>query len=302
MLVTEILITAALGFGAGVLGGLAGVGGSMLILPGLHAIFSREGEPAIHHLYMAAAMMTNIFVALPAARRHARSGTVRHDLIKPLIFSTIIFMLAGVALSNVLQGEWLKQLLALFIAGYCAVNIRRLLRKHAEPPAGHGSATNRTLWICGGTTGFVGGLLGLGGGVLLVPLLQVLARVGLRESIATSSSVIWISATFGAAGKVATIGQHGYTLPDVLLLVVLLAPGAIAGSLVGAYLTHKLPIRAVRLAITLVLLGAATKLLGLWGNTPAHAPLPPAIQSPAIQAPARVGSSASLATAGLVET
>ena len=259
----DIVMILALGFAAGVLGGLAGVGGAMLILPGLHFVLDRAGTSSeVHHLYMAAAMVTNIFVALPAAIQHRRVGVVRRDLVPTLLVSSIVFMLVGVLASNVLRGDALRLALAAFITAYCMFNLWRVFRKTPDPAAGSGTPSKAALWSYGGATGLMGGLLGLGGGGLLVPILQILGRVGLRESIATSSSVIWIAAIFGATLKVATIGSHGFDVWDVLRLAAWLAPTAVVGSVLGAKLTHALPLTAVRLAITAILAVAALKLAG----------------------------------------
>jgi uncharacterized protein len=253
---------ALLGLLAGLLGGLAGVGGSMVMLPGLHALLG-DDPPAVHHLYMAAAMVVNVAVALPAAHKHAKAGAVRKDLLPPLLSSTIISVLLGVVVSNQVGGDGLRIALAVFIGCYCLWNLVRLARNTPEhPPEAHRTERWR-LAVSGAATGFVGGLLGLGGGVLLVPLLQMWCRLGLRASIATSSSVIWISALVGCSLKLATLHHHGQSVALALLLAALLAPTAIIGARWGAALTHSLPLRAVRAAITCILLVAAVKLAGL---------------------------------------
>lgn len=250
------------GLGAGLLGGLAGVGGSILIIPALHALFGSEGEA--HHLYMASAMVTNLAVALPAARRHWRAGMVRRDLLPVLVGATAAAVVAGVLVSNAVDADWLRYLLAAFITGYCLLNVWRMARRRAEP-AQHAGRTDRArLAASGGVTGFVGGLLGLGGGVLLVPLLQVVCNVGLRASIGTSSAVICVTALFGAGLKVGTIGEHGYAWTAPLVLAAALVPTAVVGSIAGAGLVHRLPLGAVRGVITLVLLAAAAKLVGVF--------------------------------------
>lgn len=251
---------AVVGLTAGVLGGLAGIGGSMIMLPALHWLLG-DPRPSTHHMYMAAAMTVNIAVALPAAWRHNKSGAVRHDLLKPLMIATIFSVVLGVLTGNLVRGDVLRVGLAVFLLSYCAFNIWRLATKHVETGREHERASASNLTISGGLTGFIGGLLGLGGGVMLVPLLQLLCRVSLKQAIATSSAVIWLSAVVGASLKMFTLRGESERWQDAALLVLLLAPTAVLGGVFGAALTQRLPTSWVRAAITVLLLVAAIRLL-----------------------------------------
>jgi hypothetical protein len=259
MTLPAILATVGLGVAAGLLGGLAGVGGSMVILPGLHAIFG-DDPASVHHLYMAAAMTVNVAVAFPAALKHHAAKAVRTDLLPALVSATLVGMIVGVLVSNRVGGDVLRYLLAAFIFGYCVLNLRRLILGHVEHLA-HARTTPGRLILCGASTGFVGGLLGLGGGVLLVPLLQIVCRVPLRYAIATSSAVICMTAIVGAGLKLATLHEHQQDWTRALLLAAFMAPTAIVASRIGAGLTHSLPIKTVRAVITVLLMLAALRLV-----------------------------------------
>jgi uncharacterized membrane protein YfcA len=163
--------------------------------------------------------------------------------------------------SNRVSGDALKLALALFIFGYCGLNIWRLTRSKADtdPPAQ--TATRLRLALSGGCAGATGGILGLGGGVVLVPMLQVLCRIPLRQSIATSSAVICVTAVIGAAMKLGTLASHDRSAPAALLLAGVMAPTAIVGGIIGARMTHRLPLKGVRLAVTILLLAAAINLV-----------------------------------------
>jgi uncharacterized membrane protein YfcA len=92
-------------------------------------------------------------------------------------------------------------------------------------------------------------------------MLQVLCRLPLRQSIATSAAVICVTAPIGAGVKIATLHTHQRSIGDALLLAALMAPTAVIGSRIGAGLTHSLPIRGVRFAVTLLLFVAALNLI-----------------------------------------
>lgn len=252
----------AIGLVAGTLGGLAGVGGSLIILPGLNLII---GEPrtSTHHLYMAAAMMVNVAVSTPAAIRHHRNGLVRIDLLPTLLVSTALFMLVGVYCSNLFDGTSLRVGLAIFLLTYCAFNVFRIFKPRPKADLHEYTSTPR-LAISGIATGLVGGLLGLGGGVLQVPVLQVLCGLRLKQAIATSSAVICVTAVIGASAKLLTLHTHDERWQEALVLAAILAPTAVIGGMLGAWLTHKLPVMWVRVVIVILLFFAAVRLSGVF--------------------------------------
>jgi len=263
----ELLAAAVIGLLAGTLGGLAGVGGSMIMLPGLALVLGFETEARTEqHLYMAAAMAVNMLVALPAAHRHHRAGAVRWDLYRVLVIAMGLSMVVGVVLSNAVEGLVLKQTLALFIASYCVYNIVRLRTSgRTDPSEARPERTGRVrLAVTGVVTGLVGGLLGLGGGVIMVPMLQMVCGVRLRSAIATSLTLMPVTALLGATLKIVTLGGHGLEASRALVLVAALGPTAMVGGHLGASLTHAMPVRLVRVVISVILFVVAVRMAGLW--------------------------------------
>lgn len=256
----EIFLIALLGLGAGVIGGLAGVGGSLIMLPGLHLIYPRA-TPEDHHLFIAAAMTVNVAVSIPAALQHRKAGALRVDLLKHILPAAVVFILIGVLVSNLFEGDKLKLGLAAFILGYVGLNIHKLLRSTQNQAEARERTGRLRLMGCGVATGSAAGVLGLGGGVLLVPLLQVVSRIRLREAVATSSAVICVTAPVGAMLKLATLGEHHERPLDALTFAAIMAPTAMIGARMGAKLTHTLPLRGVRLAVSVLLAIAAANMI-----------------------------------------
>lgn len=265
----EAVAIALIGLIAGTLGGMAGVGGSVFILPALHIVFSplmfgEPEDPQIHHLYMAAAMLVNVAVSIPAALLHHREKAVRTPHLPILIPTTSLAVIGGVFISNLFGGESLRIILAFFLILYCIWNLRILLRPRRRAASGQGrieTATPTKLAICGILTGLTGGLLGLGGGFLMVPLFQILCNYRLKNAIATSSAVLVVSAAVGATMKISTLPQHHEHIKDALIYVALMAPTGMAGAIIGAKLLHRINVTAVRTVMTLLILIAATKLV-----------------------------------------
>lgn len=263
MTAIQIAEAASIGLAAGILGGLAGIGGSMIMLPGLALVFGySDARHSDQHVYMAAAMAVNVLVSIPATRRHARAGAVRRDLVLRMLPPMVAAIIGGVLISNVVDGYILSRLLALFIAGYSLFNIFRVFRPRTDATRPPERTGRLLLTAIGATAGLVGGLLGLGGGVVTVPMLQIFANIRLRMAIATSSAVMVASALIGAALKFATLSQAAPTRSwtEAAWLVAAMAPGAIIGGTLGASLAHRLPLRIVRTVVSVILLIAAARL------------------------------------------
>ncbi|GIW74148.1 MAG: hypothetical protein KatS3mg103_0670 [Phycisphaerales bacterium] len=261
MSVTEVAICLVIGALAGVLGGLAGIGGSMIMLPAL-AVFVHDPDPGTaHHMFMAAAMVVNVVVSFPAALRHRAAGAIHAPALRVILPAMALAIVAGVLISNAFDGLILRKVLAGFIAAYAIMTIVRFFRKSHEPPLEGAGVRPLRLAAIGVATGLVAGLLGIGGGVLMVPMLQVFCRMPIRNAIATSSAVMVLTAVVGASIKLATLGpEHGRSAVDALVIAAALAPTAFVGGRLGAALTHRLPLQAVRLVVSLALLVVAGRM------------------------------------------
>lgn len=259
--VNQSLIVGGVGALAGFVGGLAGVGGSMVILPALALVFQfTEPDRPEQHVFAAAAMIINVLVAIPATWRHWRAGVYRPDLLRWLLPTMAVSIVAGVLISNRVDGRVLQQVLAAMIAWDSLVNLYRLVRRVDESTLGPERVGAPVMMTAGITAGLAGGIAGLGGGGLIVPILQVAGRVKLREAIATSAMTMCVSSLIGATLKLGTMHSRGVAASDAVRLAALMAPGAIVFSMLGATLTHRLPIGVLRLVVSIILLLLAAKL------------------------------------------
>jgi hypothetical protein len=105
--------------------------------------------------------------------------------------------------------------------------------------------------------GLLSGLLGIGGGIVVVPLLSLVLRYPVRAAVGTSTLVILCAALGGVAGyalatPVAAVlpGSIGYVnLPGAAALALTSVPAALA----GARLAHACPPRLLRMALAAVM-------------------------------------------------
>lgn len=110
--------------------------------------------------------------------------------------------------------------------------------------------------LIGAFAGYLGGLLGIGGGNFIIPVL-VGSGMEPKKASGTTAFVVLFASLSGFLGH-ATLGAINWTL------LLIAAVGSIAGAIIGANLMHsKLKNNQVKLVIGLVLYGVAIKFI--WG-------------------------------------
>jgi len=259
----ETAVLIGVGLVAGLLGGLLGIGGGIVMIPAIALLLGRD-----IHLAQAASMNVIFFVAAPAAVRHWRAGGLRPDVVVRILPFALVGVVVGVTASIWIPNADLSLIFGVFLLYVLYENIRRLVQDRQggaatlKPPA----VTWSRGGVVGSTAGFGAGLLGIGGGLITVPLTQLICRCTLRECISCSSAVMCITSIVGAIYKDATLSS----VPDIgedifwytpLLISVWLIPTCLIGSWFGARLTHVLPLKVVRsVFIVLVALSAAKML------------------------------------------
>lgn len=257
----HFLIDFLIGVVAGVVGGLTGLGGAIVMLPALglyHGYETRDQDR--HHVFMAASMIVNIVVALSASVQHRRKGVVRIDLLKAMIPAMAAGMVIGVLLSSRSPGRWAVVALACFIWSFCVFTLFTLVKKLPQRPEDARTPHWAILASIGLGTGIVGGYLGVGGGILLVPLLQIVG-LPLRHAIAGSAGVMWSSATIGAGVKLWLLPSQGFERMDAIEVAIPMAMGALIGAALGARLSHKLKLPLLKVVIVIVLSIAAARMV-----------------------------------------
>lgn len=110
--------------------------------------------------------------------------------------------------------------------------------------------------VVGLVGGFLSGLFGVGGGLVMVPLLMWLAKVDQRKATATSLIAVIPAAVTGAIGY--ALGGR----VDVLVAVILGA-GAVLGAPLGTWLLRTLSLEWLRWLLVAMVLLAAVRMLTL---------------------------------------
>jgi len=239
------LLAAGATFGFTTLLTIAGVGAAFILIP----IFLALGVEL--HTAMATALLLNAIAMAAASLRFVRAGLVVWRMALPLAVSAVVLSPVGAWVSQGLDRELLLWLFVGFLVFAAAMML-------FYEPKGTDVARHQALWLpvglaVGSAAGFVGGLLGVGGGNLIVPALVVLGFDPKRAS-ATSALVVVFSSLAGSAGH---LSMTGLDLP----LLGLTALAAILGAALGSWLlTSRLSGRRVKQVIGVVLLGIALQM------------------------------------------
>ncbi len=108
--------------------------------------------------------------------------------------------------------------------------------------------------LLGLVAGFASGFLGIGGGALVVPILNLVVGIPIHIAVATSMFIMIFSSTFGATTHL----LMGNVIPEY---VVLLGIGVILGAQTGARIAKKLKASKLRMAFALVLMFIGLRML-----------------------------------------
>lgn len=211
--------------------GLLGGGGSILTVPILSYVVGMPPREAIASSLFIVGTTSSI-----GALRHARAGRVRWNTGLLFGLAGMIGALLGGLAGNSVPGGVLMILFAVMMIATATAMIRG--RKADGEHDDTRTSLVRTLGA-GVLVGFATGLIGAGGGFLIVPALHLFAGLPMVAAVGTSLLVIVMNSLAGFAGNALTVSLDW---PFVLTFTAI----AIAGVLIGAKLTGRLPERTLR--------------------------------------------------------
>jgi uncharacterized membrane protein YfcA len=199
--ITHAPLTATvIGLVAGCLSALLGVGGGLLMVPAM-VLMLRVRQHRAHGTSLAVILPT----AMAATYRYHLAGRVEWDLVVPLAIGGVFGALIGASIANAMGAGLLKRVFGVFIVvvGLLMIIIRSDYR---APAALVGTEVgNGTIGLVGLIAGILSGLLGVGGGIVMVPAIvfllgrdqHIAQGVSLAVIIPVSISGAWIHARKG---------------------------------------------------------------------------------------------------------
>ena len=265
------LLVAAISLSAGVLGSLVGVGGGIIVVPALSLLLGVDIRHAI-----AASIISVIATSSGAASAYVRERITNIRLAMLLEIATAAGALTGAFLAAYISGRWLFILFGVILS-YTSWSMLQKKKTAStvlprDPMADslrlHGSYHDRALGqdvsyrvartklglAVSYVAGTVSGLLGIGGGVLKVPVMNLAMGIPIKVCTATSNFMIGVT----AAPSAAVYFMRGDVQPFVAAPV---AVGVLLGAKLGSRLLGRLPNHVIRIAFVAVLLLSATQML-----------------------------------------
>jgi uncharacterized membrane protein YfcA len=264
----RVLALIVVGVFGGVLSGLFGVGGGIVMVPLLLTLARLDQRHAA-----ATSLVAIIPTSIVGAISYGVAGHV--DVLAALVLAAggIVGSFIGTRLLRTLPIAWLRWL---FIALLIAVAIRLFFEipsRGAEIPETWYAFAG--LAVLGLAMGVASGLFGIGGGVIVVPVL--LALFGASDLVAKGTSLLALLPA-AVVGTVANVRAHLVSVANGLLVGI---PAAIA-SFAGTALALVLPPRLSTILFAVLVVGAAAQMAY---RAIRHRPTPPA-DAEGIAAPA----------------
>lgn len=238
----EILLP-FLGFLIGTVAALTGIGGGVFIVPLLTLLYAFSPANAA-----GTSLTVIVFIALASTLNYSKQRRISYRTGALLAVATAPGGILGVYLTTVISAKLLGAFFGFFVIIFVAlpmsIDPNSIRLKHSSTSGAGKPATKsdsasfsslRKILLCAILSflgGIASGLLGIGGGVLIVPILTLFVGMPIHFATATSMFTMTFTSTSEAI-------QHYFAKQTNFEYALLLALGTVLGAQVGAYLSKK---------------------------------------------------------------
>jgi uncharacterized protein len=254
--VSELIIFLLLGVCAGVMAGMFGIGGGVVMVPAM-IVFMHFTLVQANGTSLAALMMP---VGILAVIAYYKEDLLDIKVAAILAFGLLVGVLFGAKLALVLPANILKQIYGLFLlwVSWRFFEVQRILAKKfnigaKSLPKIYNDKIEKKLPFYllipfGIIAGVLSGLFGIGGGLVMVPMMVTFMNFNTKKAVGTSLGALLLPVALPGVITYYNAGQ--LNIPASALL----AAGLVVGSIIGAKITISLPTQIVKRVYAVFLL------------------------------------------------
>lgn len=256
-----------LGCVGGFLAGLLGVGGGIILVPGLNLIFESVSgtfgfsKADLMHVCVGTSLAIIIPTGLSSALAHRRRGAVDMDIVKRLGFGIVTGVVLATMVANDLSGQALKMIFATAIFFLSLI----MMMDHQKWKLGDELPKQPQTSIAGFVIGVLSALIGIGGATLSVPYMSMYGTP-IHRAVGSASAMGLVISIPAALGFVYIgLGKEGlppFSLGYINVLAFLcVIPTSVLMAPVGARVAHKVSVKRLKKFFALFMIIVA---LNMW--------------------------------------
>lgn len=262
--IINIIILVLLGGLGGLLAGLLGIGGGIIYVLIFDYFLHKLGVPddLIVPSIIANSMFAILFAGLSGSYKQWKN---KNFFPSEMITTGLAASVSSIAFSYIIsQGSWYtkEKFSIVFIILLVLIAVRLFTQRKKTESVEHTKPTLYALSITGLISGTIAAFSGIGGGVIIVPILTDVIKMPIKKATSISLGVISIMAMFTSIynGMASTASSsHGSLLVFSLALPVAL--GSLIASPIGVSISNKLKPTQIRIILIIFLLVVISKML-----------------------------------------
>ncbi|MCX7737709.1 MAG: sulfite exporter TauE/SafE family protein [Candidatus Kapabacteria bacterium] len=257
---TDLFLVLIIGVIAGVMAGMFGIGGGVVMVPAM-IVFLGFSIVEANGTSLAALMMP---VGIFAVIQYYKNKYVDLKLAAIFALGLLLGVLFGAKFAIALPSDILKQLYGIFLL-YVSWRFFEFKTKNKNSSLNSEDISSEkkhsffVLILIGISAGILSGMFGIGGGLVMVPMMVTLMKFNPKKAVGTSLAALLL--------PVALPGVLEYYKTGNLRIetAAILAVGLVVGSILGAKITISLPTKTIKriYAIFLLIVGMDFLIRGL---------------------------------------
>ena len=262
-----VILLIFLGLLSGMLSSIAGIGGGVFFVSIIDILFISYFNMDVFNIAVDTSTFIILFSSLAGFITYLRQKRTSIKLsLFFSIFSIIGSLLATILFSFITIDNYILKILFAVTLLFAGINMIYKAFKAKNSPEiqevnhvdfslsddDHKKSFRKTipLFIL---AGFVANLLGIGGGIINTPSLNLILNFPIHNSTAISTSIIFFTAIYNTVVKALT-GQIDY------IIGLLIAIGSISGSILGAKISKKMPKTYLQFFVSIILMALAIRM------------------------------------------